>query len=506
MLKSPRRLGQTLTPRFAKVTGRCPGCGSENVRSMWRTGFVEKTLLRILRTWPYRCEECDVRYYDFTRKSSADPGHVSVKLIAMFLTVNILSALLFMLLVNRPVYDDVFNMSDVHSYAQKGVSVSSIRAQKNAPGPSSFIWMAGAVRLVGGNELRAARLGALVSWLFFGGGMILGGRISEYSQLWYGAAISTLVFPHSVIATGTVLTEGPSLLFATLGALAWTEFVSRSTVNARTLLVGLSGGFFLGLAVTCRQYYAALLCSASVIVLFHLVDWYRSQKSKRLTAVFLSLTASFLPVFLLLMIWRGASSPSMAAGISYADYHADLGLNAGRPVIAGFYTLLYLVPLSFPAMAHLRIRKHWPALIAAVIAAFLAVYFNGFLVQPGPVNSLLSAAAHLPKGKTILLALVAAVAAYNAVAAALALWRKRAEVLSCLPLQFALLTILFFIFEQAAVGGNIPFYDRYILQIFPFLAFLAFFLLPTLKWPRLTALICLSVLSNLLLWSHALQK
>jgi hypothetical protein len=366
--------------------------------------------------------------------------------------------------------------------------------------------MAGAVRLVGGNELRAARLGALVSWLLFGAGMILGGRISKHSQLWYGATISTLVFPHAVIATGTVLTEGPSLLFATLGALAWTEFVSTSTVNVRTLLVGLSGGFFLGLAVTCRQYFAALLFSASGIVLLHLLHRYRSQESKQLSLVFLSLAASFLPVFLLLMIWRGASSPSMAAGTSYADYHAGLGLNVGRPVIAGFYTLLYLVPLSFPAMAHLRFRKHWPALTAAVIAALLAVYFKGFLVQPGPVNSLLSAAGYLPKGKTILLALVVGVAAYNALAVALLLWRKRAEALSCLPLQFALLVIFFFIFEQIAVGGNIPFYDRYILQISPFLGFLAFSLLPTLKWPRLTALICLSVLSNVLLWSHVLQK
>ena len=54
-------------------------------------------------------------------------------------TINALSAILFMFLVRRPVYDDGFNMYDVHAYAAHGFSIATIQAQRNTPGPTSFI-------------------------------------------------------------------------------------------------------------------------------------------------------------------------------------------------------------------------------------------------------------------------------------------------------------------------------------------------------------------------------
>jgi len=56
--------------------------------------------------------------------------------------------------------------------------------------------------------------------------------------------------------------------------------------------------------------------------------------------------------------------------------------------------------------------------------------------------------------------------------------------------------------EQFGVGGNIPFYDRYILQLAPFFGVIAFALLPALDSARLVALAGLSFLSNVMLWRY----
>jgi DNA-directed RNA polymerase subunit RPC12/RpoP len=46
---------------------RCPNCGSiENSRSH-RTGLLEKYILGVLGVRPYRCMNCDVRFYAFSR-------------------------------------------------------------------------------------------------------------------------------------------------------------------------------------------------------------------------------------------------------------------------------------------------------------------------------------------------------------------------------------------------------------------------------------------------------
>src|SRR6266850_1188535 len=129
------------------------------------------------------------------------------------------SIALFIGFVNHPVYDDPFNVFDVHNYATKGLSVDALLTHRNPPGPTSFLWMAAGVRLLGGQELRDARIAVLVSWILLAAGILIGARYSRFPQLWLAALLATLVFPHSVEATATLLTEGPSLLFATLGAL-----------------------------------------------------------------------------------------------------------------------------------------------------------------------------------------------------------------------------------------------------------------------------------------------
>ncbi len=57
-------------PSFAKKLHECPTCGSHSVRRSERRGIVEKFLYRLLLIWPYRCLECDGRFFDYKSQVS----------------------------------------------------------------------------------------------------------------------------------------------------------------------------------------------------------------------------------------------------------------------------------------------------------------------------------------------------------------------------------------------------------------------------------------------------
>lgn len=87
----------------------------------------------------------------------------TTRFVVLVFALNIISAGLFIALVHRPVYDDPFNVFDVHNYATRGLSMETLLSHRNPPGPTGFLWMAAEVRLLGGNELTDARIAVLVA-------------------------------------------------------------------------------------------------------------------------------------------------------------------------------------------------------------------------------------------------------------------------------------------------------------------------------------------------------
>ena len=425
------------------------------------------------------------------------------RLAVLLFVLNAISALLFILLVNRMAYDDQYNLADVHRYASAGVSVDSIRAHINPAGPTGFAWMALAARRFPTDELRSARAAILISWLLLGAVILIGARYTRFPSLWYAALIVTLAFPHAVTAAALILTEGPALLFATLGTLLWVEFLSQPTYNLALEPLGIAAGVSIGLAITCRQYYLALLPAA---VLFALHKWWhRSPRARSVWVLptLLSLVAAILPVLLLVLVWKGLSSPGMVSGSSYRNWTATVGVNFYRPIVTGFYIALYSLPLTFPAMLRLRPEQRWRALLIAALGGFGATHFMSNLLQPGPFNSLIGTLSHAPRGQALFFGLVVCATVYNFVAVGLLLWEQRTILISCPPVVFSILAIVFFVAEQFGIQGNIPFYDRYVIQLAPFLGIIAFALLPQLNLTRLLALGAMSVLGHGMLWRYA---
>jgi hypothetical protein len=428
------------------------------------------------------------------------------KLVIIAFALNVISAALFIGLVNRPVYDDKYNVRDVQLYAHNGLSVATVLSHRNPPGPTSFLWMAAGVRLLGGGELRDARIANLISWVLLFLGILVGACYGSFPQIWYGALLAALVFPHTVMTAATTLTEGPALLFAILGALIWIESVSRATIIASSFSLLILAGFSMGIAVSCRQYYLALFPAAALLGLFRLRGQGTQQKFLRVLGTVLSLSVASVPVILMIGVWRGFTSPGTAAGVSSPDWKAYADLNLFRPIVAAFYSCFYLVPLTFPAVWRVRPPARWLALLVASIAGIVAACLGPSLLQPGPLRAFIWMGSRLPAGKFILLGGIAALTVYNVIVLALLLWEKRHSALSCPPVIFALLTVVFFIVEQLGVGGNVPFYDRYLLQIAPFLGIIAFSLIPRLGFARLLSLAAMNVVGHVMLWSHVFDR
>jgi YgiT-type zinc finger domain-containing protein len=61
--------------------GQCPNCRGSKVHKSRRKNTFEKTALKMLFVNPYRCEECDERYFNIgpRREAREQPQAVSSK-------------------------------------------------------------------------------------------------------------------------------------------------------------------------------------------------------------------------------------------------------------------------------------------------------------------------------------------------------------------------------------------------------------------------------------------
>jgi hypothetical protein len=172
-------------------------------------------------------------------------------------------------------------------------------------------------------------------------------------------------------------------------------------------------------------------------------------------------------------------------------------------MITTFYIALYSLPLTFPAMRHVPRQLRWRTLLVAVLGGFGAVHFMSALLQPGPFNSVLGILSRTPRIRSLFFAMIVGATIYNLVAVVLLFWEKRTILFSCPPVVFSMLAIVFFVAEQFGVHGNLPFYDRYVIQLAPFLGIAAFALLPKLSMPRVLVLGASSALGQYMLWRYA---
>jgi uncharacterized protein YlaI len=56
------------------VSVSCPHCHSKAVRRSMRRGMIESAILRLIPVRPFRCKDCDHRFYSRTSQMNAIHG------------------------------------------------------------------------------------------------------------------------------------------------------------------------------------------------------------------------------------------------------------------------------------------------------------------------------------------------------------------------------------------------------------------------------------------------
>ena len=395
-------------------------------------------------------------------------------------------------------------MRDVVRYASEGITTSSIRAHINAMGPTSLLWPAAAVRFLPGyDQLRIARLAGVASWVLLGIVVFTLAPKSVFPGVWYAVLLFTLIFPHTMTAMATVLTEGPAILFAIAGSMLWLKGANRAKTSLSPAICILAGGCLFGLAVTSRQYYLAAV-GAAMLLSLEIFFKRRSEKSSTtlwLSMVGISFVLALVPLAFLYRIWGGLSSPAMSQGLSYG-VTSHIGLNVLRPIIATLCVAIYLLLFTFPEEFRGGSSSRKLDIALAIIVGVIAAQALPRVLEPGPIHSFVAVAERLHGGGAIVFGLLSGFAIFNGAAFVRRVWSRRTELRNCPPVLFAALVLCLFIVEQIAIGGGVPFYDRYVLQIAPFLGAVIFFRAPRLAPPRYLALAFSWLVSQFMLWRY----
>ena len=66
-------LNAAAAPVAAAARRLCPYCRSVEIARSHRRGPIEKYLLRAIRVRVYRCDDCNSRFYAFSRSEAAVP-------------------------------------------------------------------------------------------------------------------------------------------------------------------------------------------------------------------------------------------------------------------------------------------------------------------------------------------------------------------------------------------------------------------------------------------------
>jgi 4-amino-4-deoxy-L-arabinose transferase-like glycosyltransferase len=421
--------------------------------------------------------------------------------------ISLLSALLFIFSCPTPVFDDLANMRDIQRYAADGVNASTLATHVNPAGPAGYIWAAvlaqAIAHLAGFPLLTGARLAVWLAWLLLFiliCVMVRSGRERRGPAIAGAMYATILVAPHSAMSQALLLTEGLAVLFCVAACLFYLK--AAEDEDHGSMRPWLFCGLLAGIAAITRQYYLAVLPAFAAAVLFDAGP--KRRLASRLWGSLLILAAASIPVAALVLVWGGLTSPGMVSGASYASYKAKLGIDVLRPVDAALAVSVYSAMVLAPAgiTAARKVPFNIPLLLA--IGAAIACAFSRFPGE-GPVHSICELADRV-MGHQLMRYAVVLVAVYLLSALALALALEPGELGRLWKdpgFRVASFALLLFIAEQFFVGGNIPFYDRYVMQCMPFIGLLAFRLLRHPGYSPLAGYAGMFAISQMMLWRFA---
>ncbi|MFD2937132.1 hypothetical protein [Spirosoma flavum] len=397
----------------------------------------------------------------------------------------LLIASLLAILVRYGVMDEDFHLAASRSFANFGVNPTTLSNHVPPTGVASHIWFALWIWLFPGINYIGLRL------ITCAGIAILAGctfvqlkNISVVSQRKIVAvSLFMLAFPYFFLSVSTVMTEGPALLCLFAGLLLL--FVSR----LQHLLPFFLGCLLLGFTTIARFYFIPLLPALVIVLLLSHWRRYVQHGFKSIGAakvlMYLAIGVSLLPLVGLIFLWRGLTPPAFN---QWSILRSGISFNAFRPFSTLAITGVYIAPvvlLNISLTSALLVRTLSIALCLALILAVCEInLFHDSLsvsnVFSGPIEHSLA----WIKSKGDMALYMGLFTIYSLSLFSLAIVIKwtfyyiRKKDFSDKGLLFSVVFVFFFVVSQAFVGGNHPFFERYLFHPWPFIGYIIVSMFP----------------------------
>ncbi|MFN8346804.1 MAG: hypothetical protein U0X91_17520 [Spirosomataceae bacterium] len=296
--------------------------------------------------------------------------------------------------------------------------------------------------------------------------------------------------------------------FALMAILAGVYYLQRIADNKDSYLPLILCGLSMGIALISRLYYICII-PCLVFCLFYI---YRNDKFSRnlIIKISLPLLLSVAPLFVFYTIWGSLTPPLFNKGEVFRNSKIYLGLNLLRPLSALCYVGIYCFPFFAVFNPSLLIKKwpFWP--IAGTVGFFITrnVYLwrlERVHTGTGLIDAIVTSSYKLNDSigsltyfVSVSIAIMGVLLLINKFISSL---REKEAILDI----FSYTLVLLFIVQQTFVSGQTPFYDRYLIQIAPFLGLITFDKKIKFDYRLLSLVIIYLIIGQFILWRFYLQ-
>ncbi|WP_420149697.1 hypothetical protein [Spirosoma sp.] len=393
-------------------------------------------------------------------------------------------ASLLAVLVRYGVMDEDFHLTAGKSFVDSGLNRTTLYNHIPPTGVASHLWYAfwmwllPGISFVGLRLITCAVLALVVGLTYFK----LRTLSTTLQRRFLAASWFTFISPYFFLSTSTVMTEGPALLFVFAGLLLL--FVSQ----LQNLFPLFLASLFLGLATVARFYYIPLLPALFVVLI--LSEWQQYVAKASLTFTgrkllpYLFILISLLPLVGLIVLWGGLTPPSFN---KWSHLRSGVSFNVLRPVSTSAIIGVYIAPFVLLNVSWKSVLFKRTLLATLPIALLLALFQVNLFhtssignVFSGPIEHSL---AHMQVRSTLMLRLgLFLLYSLSFVSLACVIQRMtlviRERDFTDKALIYSITFVGFFVASQAFIGGNHPFYERYLIHPWPFIGYILAAILP----------------------------
>jgi hypothetical protein len=377
------------------------------------------------------------------------------------------------------VMDEDFHLEASEAFAKGGVNLTTLYRHIPPTGVASHIWFALWMRLFPGIDYIGLRLITCAALLVLAGitYVHLKTRSTVSQKKVLAASWFMLVCPYFFVGVSTIQTEGPALIFLFSGLL-----LLSSSGLYRTFPF-LLGCLFLGITTIARFYYIPLLPALFIVLVVSDWEQYLQAGFKKVVSdrglLYASIGIGLLPLAGLVLLWGGFTPPLFH---QWSKLRSGVSFNQLRPISAFLITGLYISPFVLANLLQGSKLLMRAGAITLPLALILAIFQVNLFHDPSSVNDVFSGpiehAIGWMESRGMWGLILGLFAVYSVSLFSMSVFIEQVVIyvrlhgLTDKGLLFSIAFVSFFILSQAFIGGNHPFFERYLIHPWPFLGYI----------------------------------